>query len=47
LRKGYDCTGSALLEDAEFNELLCGLLEFDPEQRMSPDEILRSEFMQI
>jgi len=45
LKKGYDFTGNKLIENPLFNKLLAGLLEFDPEKRMSPQEIMQSEFL--
>ena len=45
LKKGYDYTGNNLIENPLFVKLLAGMLEFDPEKRMSPVEILGSEFM--
>jgi dual specificity tyrosine-phosphorylation-regulated kinase 2/3/4 len=36
LKKGYDYTGNQLMDNPLFNKLLAGLLEFDPERRMSP-----------
>lgn len=45
LKKGYDYTGNILVEDASFLALMAGLLEYDPERRMTPEEILESEFM--
>ena len=45
LKKGYDFTGNKLMDNPLFNKLLAGLLEFDPEKRMSPQEIMQSEFL--
>ena len=45
LKKGYDYTGSKIVENPLFNKLLAGLLEFDPEKRMSPQEIMQSDFL--
>ena len=45
LKKGYDFTGNKLFDNPLFNKLLAGLLEFDPEKRMSPQEIMQSEFL--
>ena len=35
----------SLLDNPVFLDLLTGLLEFDPERRMSPDEILDADFL--
>jgi len=43
--KKYDHTGNKLYDDHLFISLLSGLLEIDPEKRMSPDEILESEYL--
>ena len=45
LKKGYDYTGNTLLESKKFTNLLGGMLEYDPERRMQPTEILESEFI--
>ena len=45
LKKGYDYSGNILFENPLFNRLLAGVLEFDPEKRMSPQEIMESEFL--
>ncbi len=45
LKKGYDCTGCKMFDNLLFNKLLAGMLEIDPEKRMSPEEILESEFI--
>ena len=45
LKKGYDYSGNVLFENPLFNRLLAGVLEFDPEKRMSPQEIMESEFL--
>ena len=45
LKKSYDWTGNKLFDHVLFNKLLSGILEFDPEKRMSPQEILESDFL--
>ena len=45
LKKGYDFTGNRMLENSQFISLLSGMLEFDPERRMTPEEILESDFI--
>ena len=45
LKKNYDHTGNKLLNDDLFITLLSGILEIDPEKRMSPEEILESEYV--
>lgn len=45
LKKGYDYTGNCLVDNHGFLALMAGLLEYDPERRMTPEEILESEFM--
>ena len=45
LKKNYDCTGNKLYDDTLFISLLSGILEIDPEKRMSPEEILESEYI--
>jgi len=45
LKKGYDFSGNRMFENAAFMDLLGGMLEYDPERRMTPEEILESEFM--
>jgi serine/threonine protein kinase len=45
LKKGYDVSGNKLIDNPLFNKLLAGLLEFDPEKRMSPQEIMQSDFL--
>jgi len=45
IKKGYDYRCQKLFDHPHFNKLLAGILEFDPERRMSPEEILRSEFL--
>lgn len=43
--KKFDYTGNKLIDDSLFMSLLSGLLEIDPEKRMSPDEILESDYI--
>ena len=45
LKKSYDWTGNNLFDDNLFNKLLAGVLEIDPEKRMSPEEVLESEYI--
>lgn len=45
LKKNYDYSGNNLFDNALFNKLLAGILEIDPEKRMSPEEILGSEYL--
>jgi hypothetical protein len=45
LKKGFDYTGNALFENKQFMELMGGMLEYDPERRMMPKEILESSFV--
>jgi serine/threonine protein kinase len=45
LKKGFDGTSNALLDDRDFIELLGGMLEINPNRRMSPDEILSHVFL--
>ena len=45
LKKGYDYSGNKMFDSKQFMLLLSGLLEYDPERRMTPDEILSSEFI--
>ena len=45
LKKGYDYSGNKLFDNASFNKLLAGILEIDPEKRMSPEEILDCEYL--
>ena len=40
IKKGYDYSGNKLFDNSKFINLLCGLLEYDPERRMTPEEIL-------
>jgi hypothetical protein len=39
LKKGYDFSGNRLLDNHAFMDLMSGLLEYDPERRMTPEEI--------
>ena len=45
LKKSYDSSGTKLFDNVLFNKLLAGILEIDPEKRMSPEEILESEYL--
>ncbi len=36
IKKGYDYTGNKLLDNGKFMNLMGGLLEYDPERRMTP-----------
>ena len=45
LKKGYDYSGNTLVDNHSFLALMSGLVEYDPERRMTPEEILESEFM--
>ena len=45
LKKGYDYSGNKMFDNQMFMRLLGGLLEYDPERRMQPSEIIESEFM--
>jgi hypothetical protein len=45
LKKGYDYTGNKLWDNTKFCSMLAGILEYDPERRMTPKEILESEFI--
>jgi len=45
LKKGFDYSGNKLFDNNSFNKMLMGLLEYDPERRMQPSEIMESEFM--
>lgn len=45
LKKGYDYSGNSLVESHSFLAMMSGLMEYDPERRMTPEEILESEFM--
>jgi len=45
IKKGYDYTGNKLYDNNKFMNLLSGLLEYDPERRMTPEEISHSDFV--
>jgi len=45
LKKGYDYSGNKMFDNNKFLSLLSGLLEYDPERRMTPQEIMSSEFI--
>ena len=45
LKKGYDYSGNRLFDNPQFNHLLSIILEFDPERRASPEEILACKFL--
>jgi hypothetical protein len=47
LRKGYDATGTVLLENPEFLELMGQMLEFDPGMRIPPGQALKEDFMAV
>ena len=36
IKKGYDYTGNKLFDNTRFINLMSGLLEYDPERRMTP-----------
>lgn len=40
LKKGYDFTGNALINDSLFMNVFSQMLSMNPGQRISPDEIL-------
>lgn len=45
LKKGYDSTGTTLLCNKEFMHLLSGMLEHNPKHRLSPSDVLASDFI--
>ena len=47
LKKGYDHSGNKLFDNIQFNILMMGMLEYDPERRMLPSEVMETEFMRI
>lgn len=45
IKRGFDYTGNQLFNDSTFMDLLGQMLDFDPRNRISPDEILTHSFV--
>ena len=45
LKKGYDYTGTTMFGNREFMHLLSGMLEYNPKHRLSPADVLSSDFI--
>lgn len=47
LKKGYDYTCTSWVDDAQFMNVFCSMLNINPGQRISPDEILEHPFLEF
>ncbi len=45
LKKGFDFNGNCLYDNNEFIDLLGKMLDFNPNRRISPSEVLKHKFL--